>query len=252
MANNTGTWLAEQLMRDYGLSPAAAAGFAGNLAHESGNFKTLQEISPAVKGSRGGFGWAQWTGPRRRQFESWSATNNLDPASREANYGFLKHELSDTPEGGVLAALRGVDDVPTATKIVSDKFLRPGIPHMSSRINKANQIAGGIGSGIASQEAFPPQAPGSPAPPMGAPINVAAAPAMPVRDTPPPGILAALGGGEAPASGGGMDGIMQMLMASSQGQEQPQPMQLAPMPQRPQNQPDLASYIQQFMQSRTA
>lgn len=250
MANNTGTWLAEQLMRDFGLSPGAAAGFAGNLAHESGNFKTLQEINPTVKGSRGGFGWAQWTGPRRRQFESFAQQNNLDPSSREANYGFLKHELTATPEGGVLGALKGVNDPAQAAQIVSNKFLRPGIPHMSSRINKANQIAGGIGSGIAAQESSPPQAPGSPAPPMPAPINVAAAPAMPAQEAPPPGLFASLGG-QSTSAAGGMDGILQMLMSAGGQSEQSQPMQLAPMPQRPQNQMGLSEYIQQFL-SHTA
>jgi hypothetical protein len=31
--------------------------------------------------------------PRRRQFEAWAAANHLDPASYEANYGFVRHEL---------------------------------------------------------------------------------------------------------------------------------------------------------------
>lgn len=250
MANNTGTWLAEQLMRDFGLSPGAAAGFAGNLAHESGNFKTLQEINPTVKGSRGGFGWAQWTGPRRRQFENFTEQQGLDPTSPEANYGFLKHELSDTPEGGVLGALKGVNDPAQAARIVSEKFLRPGIPHMSSRINKANQIAGGIGSGIAAQESSPPQASGSPSPPMPAPINVDAAPAMHAQEAPPPGLFASLGG-QSTSAAGGMDGILQMLMSAGGQSEQSQPMQLAPMPQRPQNQMGLSEYIQQFL-SHTA
>ncbi len=148
----TGVDVAKRLQADFGLSPGAAAGFAGNLAHESGNFKTLQEINPTVPGSRGGFGWAQWTGPRRRAFESWSAQNGLDPSSPEANYGFLKNELQNTPEGSVLASLKGVDDPTQAAQIVSEKFLRPGIPHMGSRISKAQQIAqalmGGQGQNV--------------------------------------------------------------------------------------------------------
>jgi hypothetical protein len=137
----TGVDVAKRLQADFGLSPGAAAGFAGNLAHESGDFKTLQEINPVVAGSRGGFGWAQWTGPRRRAFESWSAQNGLDPASPEANYGFLKNELQNTPEGSVLAALKGVNDPSKAAEIVSNKFLRPGIPHMESRVSKSQKIA---------------------------------------------------------------------------------------------------------------
>jgi hypothetical protein len=151
----TGQMVAQRLQKDFGLSPAAAAGFAGNLAHESGNFKTLQEINPTVAGSRGGFGWAQWTGPRRRQFESWAAQNGLNPSSPEANYGFLKNELQGS-EGGVLAKLKGINDPAKAAQIVSQNYLRPGIPHMDSRIKYANQIAG-AGQQVASsdpQQAF--------------------------------------------------------------------------------------------------
>lgn len=250
---NTGIWLAEQLMSDFGLTPGAAAGFAGNLAHESGNFKTLQEINPTVKGSRGGFGWAQWTGPRRRQFESWASQQGLDPRSPEANYGFLKHELTDTPEGGILSALRGVEDPSVAAKIVSDKFLRPGVPHMESRIRKANEIAGGIGSIVAAQPAPPPLPEGAPAPPLPEPINVASMPVKAVNDAPPQGILASLTGGGASAGGGGMSGIMQALMASGGGESAPaQPMQLAPMQPQQQNPTALTDYITQFLQSRLA
>jgi hypothetical protein len=143
----TGAMLAKALQKDFGLTPGAAAGFAGNLAHESGNFKTLQEINPTVKGSRGGFGWAQWTGPRRRAFEAYAKTNGLDPSSPEANYGFLKHELTSTPESAVLSKLQGVDDPARAAQIVSKNYLRPGVPHMDSRINYAGQIAGQLGGG---------------------------------------------------------------------------------------------------------
>lgn len=132
-----GQRLMADLMRDFGLSPAAAAGFVGNLDHESGGFNILQEIDPMVEGSRGGWGYAQWTGPRRKQFEAWAAENGLDPSSYEANYGFLAHELSNTPEGRVIQSLQGVDDPAIAAKVVSDTFLRPGIPHMDSRVTRA-------------------------------------------------------------------------------------------------------------------
>lgn len=135
--------LKADLQRDFGLSGVQASAFVGNLAHESGGFKSLQEINPAVPGSRGGYGYAQWTGPRRRQFESWAAQNELDPTSYEANYGFLKHELSSTPEGRVLDKLKQAQDPVTATQIVSDEFLRPGIPGMGSRQKWTQRVLGG-------------------------------------------------------------------------------------------------------------
>lgn len=138
-----GSRLAADLQRDFGLSPEQSAGVVGNLAHESGNFRTLQEIRPTVPGSRGGYGYAQWTGPRRVAFEQWSKANNLDPTSYEANYGFLKHELQNTGEGKVLAALKSAPDVGAATQVFSNQFLRPGIPAMDSRLRYAQQYAGG-------------------------------------------------------------------------------------------------------------
>lgn len=143
----TGVDVARALQKDFGLSPGAAAGVAGNLAHESGDFKTLQEINPTVAGSRGGYGWAQWTGPRRRAYEGWAKQQGLDPSSPEANYGFLSHELRNTPESSVISALQGVTDPAQAAEIFSNKFLRPGIPHMGSRVSKASAIAQALGQG---------------------------------------------------------------------------------------------------------
>jgi hypothetical protein len=130
----TGNRLFKDLKRVLGISDAAAAGIVGNLAHESNGFLQLQELDPLVEGSRGGFGFAQWTGSRREAFESWAQQNNLDPSSYEANVGFLVHELKNTSEGSVLTELEGAGDALEATKIFSDKFLRPGIPHMKSRL----------------------------------------------------------------------------------------------------------------------
>jgi hypothetical protein len=132
--------LMTDLMRDFSLTREQAAGFVGNLAHESGGFNSLQEIKPTVPGSRGGFGYAQWTGPRRREFEAWTGENGLDPTSYEANYGFLKHELTNTPEGKVLDSLRTAKSADVATQIVQNEFLRPGIPHTESRLNWTNRV----------------------------------------------------------------------------------------------------------------
>ena len=121
------------LSKDFGLTPEQAAGVVGQLGHESAGFGTLQEVSPTVPGSRGGYGYAQWTGPRRKAFEEYAATNGLDPASYEANYGFLAYELRNTPEGAVLQDVAAAPDAMTAGRIFTDKFLRPGVPGYDSR-----------------------------------------------------------------------------------------------------------------------
>lgn len=141
-----GDWLKRQLIADFGLTEAGAAAFAGNLDYESGGFRQLQELQPVIPGSRGGFGWSQWTGPRRVEFERWAAQAGLDPASDEANYGFLRHELANTREGEVLKRLEGVNDPAEAARIVSDTFLRPGIVNMNERIRRTLSYVGSTDS----------------------------------------------------------------------------------------------------------
>lgn len=57
------------LSRDLGLTSYQAAGIVGNFSVETGGFRHQQELNPTVAGSRGGYGMAQWTGPRRRALE---------------------------------------------------------------------------------------------------------------------------------------------------------------------------------------
>lgn len=147
----TGTEVARALVmdlhQDLGLPPEVAVGVVGQLAAESGGFTQLQELNPTVKGSRGGYGYAQWTGPRRKQFEQFSREKGLDPSSYEANYAFLKHELTNTPEGRILEELKTARDPFTAGRIFTGSakegrgFLRPGIVNASGRDRWTAQVA---------------------------------------------------------------------------------------------------------------
>jgi len=60
-----------RLRADFDLSDIQAAAIVGNLGHESNGFTAFQERHP--RSGRGGWGWAQWTGPRRRAFEAYCA-----------------------------------------------------------------------------------------------------------------------------------------------------------------------------------
>jgi hypothetical protein len=138
-----GIRLMRDLMKDYGLNQEYAAGIVGNLDYETGGFKYMQEIAPLVKGSRGGFGIAQWTGPRRVAFEKYAKENGLDPTSYEANYGFLKHELGYTKEGNFLDEYEYIYDPEQAARVFSKYYLRPSARHanIKERINRANAYA---------------------------------------------------------------------------------------------------------------
>lgn len=132
--------LKSDLMRDFGLTDAQAAGVVGNLMHESGGFQQLQERNPSVKGSEGGYGYAQWTGPRRDKFEQYAKARGLEPGSYEANYGYLKYELANDPyERRQFNTVKKAQTAEEAARLVSENFLRPGKPNLAERTRLAQQ-----------------------------------------------------------------------------------------------------------------
>lgn len=130
-----GTRLMSDLQEVLGITKAQAAGIVGNFDHETGGFKYLQELNPTVPGSKGGRGFAMWTGPRRKAFESWSAENNLDPDSYDASFGFFVHEVQNTSEGRFMEALEKTTTAEQAAKVFSRNYLRPGKPMMNKRVS---------------------------------------------------------------------------------------------------------------------
>lgn len=112
------------------------AAVLGNIGGETGGFKLMQEVKPLVPGSRGGYGWCQWTGPRRRAFEAWCKEQRLSVDSDAANYGFLRHELK-TSERKAIAAVAAAGTLEAKTIAFERSFERAGIPHHESRIRWA-------------------------------------------------------------------------------------------------------------------
>lgn len=127
-----------QFMQDFSLSEESAAAILGNIGHECQGFTKLQEIAPTVKGSRGGWGWPQWTGPRRRAYEAYCARNKLDPASDEANYAYMFVELTST-EKAAIVALKNAVGLPAKVKAFENNYERAGVKHYPSRIKYAEQ-----------------------------------------------------------------------------------------------------------------
>lgn len=170
--------LLSDLKRDFGLTNEQAAGVVGNLMHESGGFNSLQEVNPSA--GRGGYGYAQWTGDRRRAFESYAENRGLEPSSYEANYGYLKHELETDPyERRQFNTVKKAKTADEAARLVSENFLRPGKPNIASRQQYANQALSYAGS---------PVPPGNIASPPGSSVasqlDVRRAPPSPANLTP--------------------------------------------------------------------
>lgn len=105
----------------------------GAAGHESKGLTDMQEDKPTVPGSRGGYGWMQWTGPRRKEYEAFCARHKLNAASDEANYQFMVHELKNTYESKVMAALFKVSAFDDKVEVFEKEYLRSGVKNWPSR-----------------------------------------------------------------------------------------------------------------------
>ncbi|WP_240233631.1 phage tail tip lysozyme [Devosia lacusdianchii] len=141
MANAEATFRAKapgimaQLLRDFPITPTDAAAIVGNAGHESLGFTALQEFKPTVAGSRGGWGWMQWTGPRRKAFEAYCARTGKNPASDDANYAWLFLELKgvEGTEGRAIGKTTAAADLNAKVIAFEKAFLRAGVKHYPSR-----------------------------------------------------------------------------------------------------------------------
>lgn len=154
-----GGWVTRCLANEFGLTLEQAAGLVGNLGYESGGFVKLQEIAPAVSGSRGGTGWAQWTASRRTAFEAWCKKQALAPSSDEANYRYLVVELHGA-YWNTIAALKLTKTLGAAVFSVGQTYERPGgttathLPGYDDRLKWAQRALNG-----ANAAAIPTQPP---------------------------------------------------------------------------------------------
>ncbi len=124
------------LIKDLGIGIYDAAAIVGNAGHECNGFKSLQEIKPTVAGSRGGYGWFQWTGKRRVDFEEFCKKKNLQPQSDAANYGYLLVELRGAYKYA-LAAIYKVVSLKDKVETFEANFEYAGVKHYPSRLDYA-------------------------------------------------------------------------------------------------------------------
>jgi hypothetical protein len=131
--NKKAPGIMQNLMTDFALTKEQAAGIVGNIGHECGGFKEMQEYKP-LGGGRGGLGWAQWTGPRRVQYEKYCNDNKLSPNDDKANYGFLKQELQTTYKS-TIAAVKQTNSPDAAMKAFEKHYEAAGVKNYASRQN---------------------------------------------------------------------------------------------------------------------
>lgn len=125
-----------KLINDFSLTEVQAAAILGNIGHECAGFKHMQEIAP-IGGGRGGLGWCQWTGSRRVLFESFLAGRL--PNDNDANYGFLKKELTTTHKRAI-TDLKNANTLEAGVKAFELVFEVAGVKNYPSR-NKWGQKA---------------------------------------------------------------------------------------------------------------
>lgn len=127
-----------RMMKDLSITEVQACGIWGNVGTETGGLVHMQELKPLVQGSKGGYGWMQWTGPRRRKYEAWCLATKRMPSDDESNYLYLVQETK-TDEVASLVALRKTTTVKAATETFCKRNLRPGIVHLDSRLKWAQK-----------------------------------------------------------------------------------------------------------------
>lgn len=148
-------------------TPEDAAADLGNLGQECGGFALLQEQKPTVAGSKGGYGWYQWTGPRRREYFAWCKNKGLDVNSDDANYGFHLFELKGKYKaviGQVAAAATLADKVHAFER----GYERAGVPNYPGR----NRWAAAALDAYNAAQGKAPAAPAPAAPAPTAPTTV--------------------------------------------------------------------------------
>ncbi len=116
-----------------GMPEHIADGFVMNFEDESGLNPGINEIAPIVPGSRGGFGLAQWTGPRRKALEAYAAERGKPVSDMDVQLDFLMTELQG-PESAAWQAISGAKDAGEAGAAIVNEFLRPAEEHRARRV----------------------------------------------------------------------------------------------------------------------
>lgn len=130
----TASYIKEGLVKR-GVPEHVAEGVILNFQDESGLNPGINEIAPTVKGSRGGFGLAQWTGPRRVALEQYAASIGKPPSDIDTQLDFFMQENQGAEKGAWQKVLSAENAGEAAANFVSH-WERPAEKHKRSRVAK--------------------------------------------------------------------------------------------------------------------
>lgn len=131
---NKAPGIMKNLINEFSISPLQAAAILGNIGHECNGFQNLREIGQ--KAGRGGYGWCQWTGPRRVKFLDFCKSIGLNYTHDDANYRFLLYELSGS-ERRAITELRKATELVRAVQLFERFYERAGVVNLRSRVQYA-------------------------------------------------------------------------------------------------------------------
>lgn len=155
-----------QLIADFALTTADAAAVLGNIGHECAGFTLMQEQGVKTKG---GYGWAQWTGPRRTAYESYCKRSGKSPDGDDANYAYLFVELTTT-ESSAIPAVKAASTLQSKVIAFEMHFERAGVKNYTSRLRYANVALEALAAAAAPAKPIP-------FPPLPKPLPIPSTPA---------------------------------------------------------------------------
>lgn len=145
-------WFVGRLQHDFNLTKNQASGIVANLWYESGGMKPAMNegmhVGAPSSNMGQGYGIAQWTGSRKREFLDFASKHGMNPSSVEANYAYLKHELQTT-HANAITAVKRTNSAQAATTAFCNVFEVPGVPAMQKRYDALAQVLGTSGTAFA-------------------------------------------------------------------------------------------------------
>lgn len=124
-----------QGLMDRGMPEHIAMGFTRNMLDESRLDPDAKEKNPLIKGSRGGFGLYQLTGPRRKAYEAYATKRGVELGDIDTQLDFLMHELNTT-EKPARDKIYGTETSGQAASAIVNSFLRPAEKYRKKRSQK--------------------------------------------------------------------------------------------------------------------